>query len=557
MFSLGCSCGRAESQLKIPQHQGDCFSYVVSIDGVHICHPTTTIEYEDIGEEEPESNSQALVEYESIGDEEPESISQALVKYENTANEKPESISQPLVKCENIAGEEPDSISQALIKHESTKAAVPKGECPCSLLQRRGRSLSKMHLALLTSTGSTLVNLSGDRLGERNVADGPRSGSGNYDFIKQIGIDGEGVIDLMRSRSVSQLVVRKTVEYARLAYAKPIEAAVLQDILPERHPNIIKLHAFESYQLEGARYYFEYCSGGDLHELVNQYRKRRMLLPEPFIWQTYQKLASALEFLHQGFDPRCPDPTRRGICHRDIKPSNVFLRLRPDFEYPDVVLADFGHATLDFATYDPAGTTVWQPPELPRHSPKGDVYSLGAVIHFMVHCEAPIVEMPDGLANTQDVRDAFFAAPETRRPILDFVHGYSEELVCMMLMALEPDEKKRKNASQLFKYVSDVIEMKFPSGSDSLREAAEDWPMARWAFDGILSPRGRCEEEEEEDEIGAEQYFDMMDRFGYCTSRESSNSSSYSARSDQLKGVDRWSSRGCEMSSLPSLGETY
>ena len=554
MFSLGCSCGRAESQLKIPQHQGDCFSYVVSIDGVHICHPTTTIEYEDIGEVEPERKSQVLLEYDNNGEEETESISPALVKYENIADEKPKSLSQALVKCESIADETPESISQALIEHGSTKAAVPERKCSCSLLQRRGRSLSRMHLALSTSTGSTLVNLS-DRSGECNVADRPRPKSGNYEFIKQIGVDGEGVIDLMRSRGVGQLVVRKTVDYARLAYAKPIEAAVLQDILPERHPNIINLHAFESYQLEGARYYFEYCSGGDLHELVNQYRKRRMLLPEPFIWQTYQRLASALEFLHRGFDPRCPDPTRRGICHRDIKPSNVFLRLRPDFEYPDVVLADFGHATLDFATYDPAGTTVWQPPELPRHSPRGDVYSLGAVIHFMVHCEAPIVEMPDALPNTQNVRDAFFAAPETRRPILDFVYGYSEELVCMMLMALDPDENKRKNASQLFRYVSDVIEMKFPSGSDSLREAAEDWPMARWAFDGILSARGRCEEEEE-DGIGAEQYFDMMDRFGCCTSRESSQCSS-SARSDQLRGIDRWSSRGCEMSSLPSLGETY
>ena len=520
--------------------QGDCFSYVVSIDGVHICHPTTIIEYEDVGGDEPES------------------ISQALVKYENIAEVEPGSTSQALVKYGNIAEEEPESISQALVEHESTKAAVRKHDCSCSLLQRRGLPLSRMHLALSTSTGSTLVNLSGDGSGGRIVADGPRSGSGNYDFIKQIGIDGEGVIDLMRSRSVGQLVVRKTVEYARLSCGKPIEAAVLQDILPEHHPNIINLHAFESYQLEGARYYFEYCSGGDLHELVNQYRKRRMMLPEPFIWQTYQKLASALEFLHRGFDPRCPDPTRRGICHRDIKPSNVFLRLRPDAEYPDVVLADFGHATLDFATYDPAGTIVWQPPELPRHSPKGDVYSLGAVIHFMVHCEAPVAEMPDGLPNTQIMRDAWFAVPEARRPILDFVYGYSEELVCMMLIALEHDEHKRKNASQLFKYVSDVVEMKFPSGSDSLREATEDWPMARWAFDHLLSARGRCEEEEEEDDdgTGLEQYFDMMERFGCGVSRESSQSSS-STRSDQLRGVDRCCSTGCEISSSPSLGETY
>lgn len=518
MFSLGCSCAGAESQSEMAQGRGECFSYVVSIDGVHVCYPRNVVEYEDVDEDEDgcEGSSQALVE------------------------------------CEDTAEDGPKSNSQALVKYESTETAAPGQKRPCSLLQRRGKSLSRLHLALSssTSTGSTLVNLSADPTDERNLADSPDSQTGKYALIEQIAVDGEGVIHLMRNCSTGQLVARKTVEYASLAFNKPIEAAILQDILPESHNNIIRLDAFESYRIEGARYYFEYCSGGDLHQLVNQYRRHRAYLPEPFIWHVYKQILSALEFLHRGFDPRCPDPERRGITHRDVKPSNIFLRFNPDSEYPDVVLGDFGHATLDFATYDPAGTFFWQPPELPRHSPRGDVYSLGAVIHFLIHLQAPMAKMPGRFPDTESAKEAWVAAPEARQPLLEFEDGYSEELICMMLIALEPDESKRKNSSLLLKYVSDCIEMMFPSGSVSLRKAAEEWPLASWAFD---------EDEDEEEGTGTEQYFEMMERFGCGVSRESSQSSS-AARSDWRRGVERSTRRilsGCEVSSDSSLGETY
>lgn len=520
MFSLGCPCGGAGSQSERAQGgRGECFSYLVSIDGVHVCYPRNVVEYEDVDEDEDEEENQGS--------------SQVLVEYEDTAEDGSE------------------SNSQALVKYESTEAAAPEQKCPRSLLQRRGKSLSRMYLALSkssTSTGSTLVNLSGDPTDERNHIDSPDSKTGQYERIEQIAVDGEGVIHLMRERSTGQLVARKTVEYASLAFNKPIEAAILQDILPERHNNIIRLDAFEPYRLEGARYYFEYCSGGDLHQLVNQYRRHRAYLPEPFIWHVYQQILSALEFLHRGFDLRCPDPERRGVTHRDVKPSNIFLRVNPDAEYPDVVLGDFGHATLDFATYDPAGTFFWQPPELPRHSPRGDVYSLGAVIHFLIHFEAPMAKMPDRFPDTKSAKEAWVAAPEARQPLLEFVDGYGDELICMMLIALEADESKRRNSSLLLKYVSDCIEMRFPSGSGSMRKVAEEWPLASWAFD---------QEEGEVEGAGAEQYFEMMERFGCGVSRESSRSSSSTARSDWRREVDGRDSSGYEVSSDSSLGETY
>ena len=136
---------------------------------------------------------------------------------------------------------------------------------------------------------------------------------------------------------------------------------------------------------------------------------------------------------------------------------------------------------------------------------------------------------------------------------MEFVDDYSEELICVMLIALEADENKRKNSSQLLKFVGDCIERKFPPGSDLLRQV-EEWPMASWAFDHMMLAGGRVEEEEEE--TGAEQYVEMMERFGHCISRESSRISS-PAPSDRPRGVAGTSSRGWEMSSVSSLGETH
>ena len=135
--------------------------------------------------------------------------------------------------------------------------------------------------------------------------------------------------------------------------------------------------------------------------------------------------------------------------------------------------------------------------------------------------------------------------------------GYSEELVCMMLIALEPDENKRKNASQLLRSLDDCIERKFPLGCDLLGKA-EEWPMASWAFDHVMPAEGRFGEGEdgEEGEMGTEQYFEMMKWFGCARSRESSQSSS-PASSDRRRGVAGRGSTGWEMSSVSAIGETY
>jgi serine/threonine-protein kinase len=82
-----------------------------------------------------------------------------------------------------------------------------------------------------------------------------------------------------------------------------------------------------------------------------------------------------------------------GIVHRDIKPGNLFVTHAGD-EYDFVKLLDFGVARITEGDQPSLtetgilfGTPAYMPPEVcsgERASTRSDIYSLGAVLYFML-----------------------------------------------------------------------------------------------------------------------------------------------------------------------------
>lgn len=255
--------------------------------------------------------------------------------------------------------------------------------------------------------------------------------------------------------------------------SKPTEAAILADILG-LHRGIIDL---KHWSQSPTTLWYEYCSAGDLQDLVDAYTNRRLRIPEAFIWHAYVQLADAFAYIHTGYDRLAhSDRPPRGfqpIVHRDVKPPNIFLRPNGDNRYPDLVLADFGCATTKMRSGDnyQIGTLMYQPPELPIHSPQGDVWSLGACLHVMATGSPPIKAFPKGW---QGKPSGWYEEPSARVVANLEKFGYSQQLDDAMYAVMRSDPSKRLTGKELVKRV---------------RRGYEEWggksvALGKWALKG-------------------------------------------------------------------------
>ena len=147
------------------------------------------------------------------------------------------------------------------------------------------------------------------------------------------------------------------------------------------HPAIPKVY---DYFAHGDQLYLvlEYISGKDLESVLNA---SRTFLPQETVISYALQVLDVLSYLHN----HKPVP----IVFRDLKPSNVMLT-----DQDRVMLIDFGiakayqHKTMGTMI----GTEGYCPPEQYRGlaEPRGDLYSLGALMHQMLTRSDPRLEVP-------------------------------------------------------------------------------------------------------------------------------------------------------------------
>lgn len=238
-----------------------------------------------------------------------------------------------------------------------------------------------------------------------------------YEQIRLIGEGGQGKTWLMKRIVDGKLLVRKE----QLSFVKhdgiPYEMYLFEQVMTP-HPRVVGFdHASYSAEARSLSMYFEYGRGGDLDQFIDGGHR----VSESFMWQIFIQLADALAFLHYGINrfirDRNPPRSWRRIVHRDIKPENVFLLTKYDGgpRFPDLVLGDFGVATLEEVTTD-CGTDLWIGPEIPTMTAKGDVWGLGAIIHALAHGEGPIGAPPKGWPRGRAAEDRWLRDPGARRP---------------------------------------------------------------------------------------------------------------------------------------------
>ncbi|KAL8780181.1 MAG: hypothetical protein Q9213_006579 [Squamulea squamosa] len=307
----------------------------------------------------------------------------------------------------------------------------------------------------------------------------------SYTHLKTLATGGQGTAHLLETRRTGSLVVCKVIPHTRSYKKHEPELSVLRDALP-RHSRIISLRAALVSPIQ-TELYLDYCSGGDLSSFVEAYHSHPVqyapweysvnCVPESFIWHAFLQLTEALAFIHYGYNRTAPSshqihPDRwLSVIHRDVKPCNIFLQRAPSHPdhpgpepYPKIVLADFGLAkkaeTFDLPpTSDEwLGTYIWQPPELPHHSAKGDTWSAGAIMFLLMTGYIPTENLPNRIGNPSLVgalwRRALIA--EKRTPMNGTgMRGYSKGLEWCLKRALASHWNERMSSLQLFCEIED------------------------------------------------------------------------------------------------------
>lgn len=187
---------------------------------------------------------------------------------------------------------------------------------------------------------------------------------------------------------------------------------------------------------------YEYCNGGTLEKLMQQYRSSpEKVMPEAKAIYYFKQIIEAFKTL-----------TKLNIMHRDLKPDNILLH------NGIIKIADFGFCKSLTSPQGLAETMLGSPlymaPEVLKgevYTMKADIWSLGVVLYEMLTGECPYKS--GSIAKLIQVLDSTDAnIPSTTNPNL-------ERLLKRMLVK---DPQRRIEWSDLFevKLTEDVIESK-------------------------------------------------------------------------------------------------
>src|SRR3989454_3504978 len=242
---------------------------------------------------------------------------------------------------------------------------------------------------------------------------------GRYQVLSKMTEGGMSTIYVGKSNRGVPVIVKEAsgVDLAQSEERLRIEAEILRTLSSPGHPRVVRYldvgsnlgpFCLVEEQLEG-------------ETLAERYKDR----PADAATATRHivQLLEALSYLHG-----------RNVIHRDVKPKNIILDARRE-----VVLLDFGAAKKEFHQFTGSGTVIYTPgwgaPEqnLGEATPASDLYSVGAVLFFLLTAKDPQASMKQLAAGKSEL----FRSPRDLEP------GVPRSLSDVVTRAMAFDPKQR------------------------------------------------------------------------------------------------------------------
>lgn len=253
--------------------------------------------------------------------------------------------------------------------------------------------------------------LSDDRLNHlRSIVGNPDLSSTKYTFVKELGRGGMGTVYLAEDTELNRHVAIKvlnTPEVTDDLRNRMIREA--QIIARLEHPGIVPVHDVGTLP-DGRIYYaMKFVRGSRLDEYAAQGASLRDRL------RKFQAVCDAVAFAHA-----------HGVIHRDLKPQNIMIG-----SFGEVLVLDWGVAKLKpqidaeerrstsvhqrqsaAETLDGTvvGTRDYMSPEQARGEidqldERADIYSLGAVLHFLLKDQPKVSKAAEAICSKAMARE--------------------------------------------------------------------------------------------------------------------------------------------------------
>ncbi|MCI0602531.1 serine/threonine protein kinase [bacterium] len=278
----------------------------------------------------------------------------------------------------------------------------------------------------------------------RKVSTAPDLSGTKYRILRELGRGGMATVYLAHDSELNREVAMKVLDFpdfsAELASRMLREAAIVARL---EHPGIVPIHDVGLLPDDRVFYVMKYVRGERLDSFIHK------TLPERL--RVFQRICEAVAFAHA-----------EGVIHRDLKPENIMVGA-----FGEVLVMDWGLAKLlrDPETKEKTntgenrpgttghgtvlGTPSYMAPEqaageIGKLDERTDVYSLGAILYFLLTGVAPPEE---------GISSARFEPPRKRNPKI----AAAINAVCIHAMA--PDQSSRyANAMDLSQDVARFLD---------------------------------------------------------------------------------------------------